>query len=85
MLDRWAEAIQKSYFGQGDVKTNLCEAQDDIQRMLDEWRQAGARAIAPRPGPPDPLRPRECGEIEPPGPAPTSAGTPSPTGPTSDP
>ena len=36
MLDRWAEAIQKSYFGQGDVKTNLCEAQDDIQRMLDE-------------------------------------------------
>jgi multiple sugar transport system substrate-binding protein len=36
MLDRWAEAIQKSYFGQGDVKTNLCEAQDDIQSMLDE-------------------------------------------------
>jgi multiple sugar transport system substrate-binding protein len=36
MLDRWAESIQKSYFGQGDVKTNLCEAQDDIQSMLDE-------------------------------------------------
>lgn len=36
MLDRWAEAIQKSYFGQGDVKTNLCQAQDDIQHMLDE-------------------------------------------------
>lgn len=36
MLDRWAEAIQKSYFGKGDVKTNLCEAQDDIQKMLDE-------------------------------------------------
>ncbi len=36
MLDRWAEAIQKSYFGQGDVKTNLCEAQADIQKMLDE-------------------------------------------------
>ncbi|QKC92041.1 sugar ABC transporter substrate-binding protein [Mesorhizobium sp. NZP2234] len=36
MLDRWAEAIQKSYFGQGDVKTNLCNAQADIQKMLDE-------------------------------------------------
>ena len=36
MLDRWAEAIQKSYFGQGDVKTNLCEAQSDIQKMLEE-------------------------------------------------
>ena len=36
MLDRWAEAIQKSYFGQGDVKANLCEAQSDIQKMLEE-------------------------------------------------
>lgn len=34
MLDRWAEAIQQSYFGQGDVKTNLCAAQDDIQAMI---------------------------------------------------
>ncbi len=36
MLDRWAQAIQKSYFGQGDVKTNLCEAQTEIQAMLEE-------------------------------------------------
>lgn len=36
MLDRWAQAIQKSYFGEGDVKTNLCEAQTEIQAMLDE-------------------------------------------------
>ena len=34
MLDRWAEAIQQSYFDKGNVKENLCAAQDDIKAML---------------------------------------------------
>ena len=34
MLDRWAEAIQQSYFDNGNVKENLCAAQDDIKAML---------------------------------------------------
>jgi len=34
MLDRWAEAVQKSCFDSGNVKQNLCEAQSDIERML---------------------------------------------------
>jgi multiple sugar transport system substrate-binding protein len=36
MLDRWAEAVQKSYFDNGNVKENLCAAQDAVQQMLDE-------------------------------------------------
>ncbi len=34
MLDRWAEAIQQSYFDNGNVEENLCAAQSDIERML---------------------------------------------------
>ena len=34
MLDRWAEAIQKSYFENGNVDKNLCAAQADIEQML---------------------------------------------------
>jgi len=34
MLDRWAEAVQQSYYDNGNVKENLCAAQDDIQAML---------------------------------------------------
>lgn len=34
MLDRWAEAIQQSYFDNGNVEANLCAAQADIERML---------------------------------------------------
>jgi multiple sugar transport system substrate-binding protein len=34
MLDRWAEAIQQSYFDNGNVEQNLCAAQSDIERML---------------------------------------------------
>ena len=34
MLDRWAEAIQKSYFDGGNVEKNLCDAQKDIAGML---------------------------------------------------
>lgn len=34
MLDRWAEAIQQSYFGQGNVEDNLCQAEEDIERIL---------------------------------------------------
>jgi multiple sugar transport system substrate-binding protein len=37
MLDRWAEAIQQSYFGDvADVEANLCAAEDDIRAMLAE-------------------------------------------------
>ena len=34
MLDRWAEAIQKSYFENGNVEANLCAAEADIKKML---------------------------------------------------
>ncbi|MDF3042724.1 MAG: ABC-type sugar transport system, periplasmic component [Thermomicrobiales bacterium] len=34
MLDRWAEAIQQSYFDNGNVEANLCAAQADIERMI---------------------------------------------------
>lgn len=34
MLDRWAAAIQTSFFEGGNVEANLCAAQDDIARML---------------------------------------------------
>jgi multiple sugar transport system substrate-binding protein len=34
MLDRWAEAIQQSYFDNGNVEENLCAAQSDIEQML---------------------------------------------------
>ncbi|MCB1495628.1 MAG: sugar ABC transporter substrate-binding protein [Bauldia sp.] len=34
MLDRWAEAIQQSYFDNGNVEENLCAAQADVARML---------------------------------------------------
>lgn len=33
-LDRWAEAIQSSYFEGGNVETNLCAAQEDIAKIL---------------------------------------------------
>lgn len=36
MLDRWAEAIQQSYFDNGNVEANLCAAQDAIARMLED-------------------------------------------------
>lgn len=36
MLDRWAEAVQQSYFDNGNVKENLCAAQEAVQQMLDE-------------------------------------------------
>lgn len=34
VLDRWAEAIQQSYFDGGNVEANLCAAQDAIAGML---------------------------------------------------
>jgi multiple sugar transport system substrate-binding protein len=34
MLDRWAEAVQQSYFEGGNVEANLCAAQDEIAQML---------------------------------------------------
>jgi multiple sugar transport system substrate-binding protein len=34
MLDRWAEAVQQSYFEGGNVEQNLCAAQEDIARIL---------------------------------------------------
>ncbi len=34
MLDRWAEAIQQSYFDGGNVEENLCNAEEDIAAML---------------------------------------------------
>lgn len=34
MLDRWAEAIQQSYFDGGNVEQNLCAAQEEIAAML---------------------------------------------------
>jgi multiple sugar transport system substrate-binding protein len=34
MLDRWAEAIQQSYFEGGNVEANLCAAQEEIAAML---------------------------------------------------
>jgi multiple sugar transport system substrate-binding protein len=33
-LDRWAEAIQTSSFEGGNVESNLCAAQDDINKIL---------------------------------------------------
>ena len=36
MLDRWAEAVQRSYFEEGNVEANLCDAQADIEAMLNE-------------------------------------------------
>jgi multiple sugar transport system substrate-binding protein len=33
-LDRWAEAIQQSYFEGGNVEANLCAAQEDIANIL---------------------------------------------------
>jgi len=36
MLDRWAEAVQQSYFDNGNVRENLCAAQDAIAQMLAE-------------------------------------------------
>ena len=33
-LDRWAEAIQQSYFEEGNVEENLCAAQEDIANIL---------------------------------------------------
>lgn len=35
-LDRWAEAIQQSYFDGGNVEENLCAAQADIEKMMGE-------------------------------------------------
>jgi multiple sugar transport system substrate-binding protein len=34
MLDRWAGAIQRSFFEGGNVEANLCAAEEDIARML---------------------------------------------------
>lgn len=34
VLDRWAEAIQTSFFEGGNVEKNLCAAQDDIAKIL---------------------------------------------------
>ncbi|MBK8022828.1 MAG: sugar ABC transporter substrate-binding protein [Chloroflexi bacterium] len=34
MLDRWAEAVQQSYFEDGNVEQNLCAAQADIAAIL---------------------------------------------------
>lgn len=34
VLDRWAEAIQTSYFEGGNVEENLCAAQEDIAAIL---------------------------------------------------
>lgn len=34
MLDRWAEAIQQSYFDEGNVEENLCAAQADVEQMI---------------------------------------------------
>lgn len=33
-LDRWAEAIQQSYFDDGNVEANLCAAEEDIAEIL---------------------------------------------------
>jgi len=33
-LDRWAEAIQQSYFEGGNVEANLCAAEEDITDIL---------------------------------------------------
>jgi multiple sugar transport system substrate-binding protein len=34
MLDRWAEAIQQSYFDGGNIEENLCAAQEEIAAIL---------------------------------------------------